>query len=271
MMKQNGSKRGYLLLAGILLAAILVAVLTASKPDSAAAKAPAGAVEDGLAYLDRLAQKDPAEVDTALKNRDDAKRGRARAELLDQLCQDEANVWSLFDDYVLLGEALGSGFSVYGFLSEDRVLAGSSYTILNVPNRIEEAAAKHPKVVFLCFGINDLNSGNWPTPESYARDMVETVSLIRERIPGATVVVSSILPVQEKALRRCQKWAEIPEYNAALEKACRKNSIEFADASSVAAEHADLWESDGIHLRSAFYRYWASCLIVPVEVPAYEN
>lgn len=270
-MKQKRSKRSYLLLAGVLLAAVLIAVLTASKPSDPFSRAPAGAVEEGLAYLDRLAQKDPAAVDAALKSRDDAKRSRARADLLDQLCAEDANVWPLFENYVLMGEALGSGFSVYGFLSEDRVLAGSTYTILNVPGRLEEAAAKHPEVVFLCFGINDLNSGNWPTPESYAQDMVETVSLIRQRIPGAAVVVSSILPVQEKAFRRCRKWAEIPEYNAALEKACRKNGIEFADASAVAADHADLWESDGIHLRSAFYRYWASCLIVPVEVPAYEN
>lgn len=270
-MKQTPSKRSYLLLAGILLAAILIAVLTSSKPTAASDRATAAELQAGRSYLEALSRKDPALVDAALKERDEAKRARDRADLLDELCQDEANVWSLFDNYVLMGEALGSGFSVYGFFSEDRVLAGSSYTLRNVATSLDKAAALKPEVVFLCFGLNDLNSGNWPTPDSYARAMVEAVTLVRQRIPGVTVVVSSILPVQEKALRICQKWAEIPAYNEALEKACRKNSIEFANVSRLAAEHQDLWESDGYHLRSGFYRYWACSLIVPVEVPAYES
>lgn len=270
-MKLNSAKRSYLLLAGILLAAILIAVLTASKPDTVSAKAAPGALEEGLSYLERLAQRDPSEVDSGIQKRENAKREHARTELLEKLCQDEANVWSLFDDCVLMGEALSTGFSIYGYLSEDQVLAGSADTLNSIPKRLNEAVAKHPKVVFLCYGINDLNSGNWPTPDSYARDLVDMVELVREKIPDARVVVSSILPVQGKALNRNAYWAQIPEYNAALETACRKNQIEFADVSQLAADHADLWESDGVHLRSGFYRYWASCLIVPVEVPAYDD
>lgn len=271
-MKLNSAKRSYLLLAGILLAAIVVAVLTSSKPEAASAKAPAGALEEGLAYLEQQAGKDPAEVDKGIKDRDDANREKARAALLEKLCQDdEATVWSMFNDYVLLGEALATGFSDYGKLSADRVLANSSDTINSIPKRLNEAAALHPSVVFLCFGNNDLYSGNWPTPSSYAKDMVEMVELAREKIPGARVVVSSILPVQGNAVNRSEYWAQIPEYNAALEKACKKNHIEFADVSQLAAEHAELWDGGGVYLRAGFYRYWASCLIVPVEVPAYEN
>ncbi len=270
-MKQNASKRGYLLLAGVLLAAVVIALLTSSKPKAASAKAPAGELKAGLSYLEQLAGKDPAAVDSELKARDDAQRERTRAALLEELCQDEANVWTHYDNFVLMGEAMASGFAEYHYLSKDRVLAKSSYSILNVPGLLDEAAALQPEVIFLCFGLNDLNNGNWATPESYAKEMVETVELIRQRIPDAAVVVSSILPVREKALRVCRKWAEIPEYNAALEKACRKNRIEFADASRLAEEHADLWASTGYHLSPAFYRFWASCLIVPVEVPAYEN
>ena len=148
-MKQTPSKRSYLLLAGILLAAILIAVLTSSKPKAASDRATAAELQAGRSYLEALSRKDPALVDAALKERDEAKRARDRADLLDELCQDEANVWSLFDNYVLMGEALGSGFSVYGFFSEDRVLAGSSYTLRNVATSLDKAAALKPGQVMV--------------------------------------------------------------------------------------------------------------------------
>ena len=265
------SKGGLWLLAGLVLAAVLIGVLTAPRRDAGAVDVSPEELRAGREYLARQAEKDPAAVDAGLKQRDAEQRARARAELLEKLCQDEAGIWSRFNNYVLMGEALSTGFSVYGYLSEERVLADNNATINSIPKRLTAAAAKRPEVVFLCYGINDLNSGNWPTPDSYAQDLMEMAALVREKIPGARLVVSSILPVQEKAVNRNAYWARIPEYNAALEAACAKNRIEFADVSRLAAEHSDLWESDGIHLRPGFYRYWACCLIACVEEPAYED
>ena len=64
-MKQTPSKRSYLLLAGILLAAILIAVLTSSKPKAASDRATAAELQAGRSYLEALSRKDPEYVGRA--------------------------------------------------------------------------------------------------------------------------------------------------------------------------------------------------------------
>ena len=257
------SKR-LLLLAGVLLAAALALypVLTGG---SAAAPAAGRPVKAGADYLAALETAPISEVDNALRERRIAQIAREREDMLQKLYNQEIEVWPQMEHSVVLGDARAVGFSWYGYLEKAQVLADGSYTIRNVAQRLEEAAALQPDTVYLCFGINDVNIGFWTTPEDYAAEVREVAESVQKRIPGATVVVSSILPARGSALTRAPKWAEIPAYNDAVEAMCRSSGFGFADNSACADAHEELWQPDGVHLQPDYYPLWACNLVAAAE------
>ena len=84
-------------------------------------------------------------------------------------------VWKAFEErnYVLLGDSRFVGFSAYGFLEEDRVLADNGAVITKILDHLEEFERLAPEEVYIAFGINDILTGIWPTPESYADEVLE--------------------------------------------------------------------------------------------------
>ena len=77
-------------------------------------------------------------------------------------------------------------------------------------------------------------------------------------------MVSSILPAKDPAFQKSRKWYNIPDWSAALEKACQENGVLFANCDRLAVDYSNLWDPDGIHFRKEFYPYWASSLIATI-------
>lgn len=219
-------------------------------------------LEAGLDYLTQMAEKDPGVVDNVLKQRRAEKLAREREELLRKLTDGELDVWSMFEDYVLLGDSRAVGFYYYDFLDKSRVLADGGNTIRNVADHMDEILALNPSSIYLCYGLNDVSIGFWPTKEEYAAEMLEVVRDLQEKLPEALVVISSILPARDPAFERASKWREIPDYSQAVEQMCKENGIVFVNNDQIAADHADLWDPDGIHLQIPFYKYWGSNLMI---------
>ena len=242
----------------ILLALVLIPAL---KKGPTAEPANPEALEAGRAFLEEMDSKDPAKVDEVLKQRRAEKLAKEREALLQKLYNGEVDVWSMFEDYVLLGDSRAVGFYYYDFLDKSRVLADGGNTIRNVADHMDEIIALNPSYIYLCYGLNDVSIGYWTTKEPYAQEMLQVVRGLQEKLPDALVVVSSILPARDPAFQRASKWREIPDYSAAVEAMCKENGIVFVNNDQISAEHADLWGPDGIHLQPAFYNYWGSNLI----------
>ena len=259
--KQPAVRGRLLLIAAAALLLIATVVLLISIPAGQRAKAQQKAVEEGVAYLELLEAKDPGLVDQVLKERREAELAAQKEELLRQLNAGELDVWSLFEDYALLGDSRAVGFSYYGFLEDSRVFAGSGDTIRKVTEHIDALKALNPSYIFLCYSINDVSIGFWSTPEEYAAEMMEVVSELNRELPDATVVISSILPATDPAFNLSEKWREIPQYSAAVESSCQEFGVVFVNNDQTAKEHMDLYGPDGIHLQTTFYPYWASNLI----------
>ena len=269
--KEAPDKRQTNLLPLILVAAvILIAVLAVVLHGSGGGQdpVPQARLDEGLAFLSRLEEKDPAAVDEVLKQRRAEKLAAEREELLRQLYAGEIDVWSMFEDYVVLGDSRAVGFYYYGFLDKARTLADGGNTIRTVAEHLDEIEALNPSSVYLCYGLNDVSLGIeyglWPTPESYSAEMLEVVRSIEDRVPGVTVVVSSILPARDPAFQRASAWYQIPTYSAAVEEMCKENGIIFVNNDETAAEHGDLYQPDGIHLQPKFYNYWGANMIIAV-------
>ena len=219
-------------------------------------------VEIGISYLESLERKDPGVVQQVRKEIHQRELDAQREELLTQLESGEIDPFSLFKDYVLMGDSRAVGYWYRDFLDKGRVLADGGHTIRNITEQMDTLVSLNPSTIYLCYGLNDCSIGYWDTAESYAAEYVQIVKEIQKRLPDATIVVSSILPAKDPAFKKSAKWRNIPEWSETLERYCKENNILFANCDALAEEHPKLWDPDGIHFREDFYPYWASNLVV---------
>lgn len=245
-----------LLILGIVLLVILGREDPPQEPSAAA---------DGVAYLQSLEQQDPARVDQILKEQRYQEFLQRREERLRQLESGETSVWSLFEDYVLLGDSRAEGFGFYGYMSKDRCLAEMGTNIDDTERHLEQIKTLNPSMVFLSFGINDLLLGVWPTAEDYAAEYEQVIGGIRRECPQAKIYINSIIPSLEWSSAYAGTCDLIPDYNGALKSLCdRTDGCYYIDNDAIAQEHTDLYESDGIHFVSEFYPIWATNMIMEV-------
>lgn len=227
--------------------------------------------QEGIAYLESLETKNPAAIDESLAAIRKKRMEVERDAILQKLLSDENDVWSMFHDYVILGDSRAVGFYYYDFLEKSRVLADGGNTIRDIEGHLDEMKALNPSYIFLCYGLNDVSIGYWDSPEEYAEEFMQICATLKQELPNARIIVSSILPARDPAFDIASSWREIPTYSDVVQKACEENDIVFVDNSQTCEDHADLWDIDGIHVRREFYSYWARNLIVAViEDETYE-
>ena len=164
------------------------------------------------------------------------------------------------------------GFSFYGFLPEERVLAESGATILHLEEHIPDIVALNPSNIFLCYGLNDVSIGIWPTPEDYVTQYSDIIQQIQAQLPGANIFISSILPARDPAFQQSTAWYDIPEYSQAVSDMCDTIShCYYVDNDATCDEYASLWDVDGIHVQQDFYPHWAANLITEVYSASLEG
>ena len=268
-MSKNQKKFPVAPIAAVLILVLVITLVGTLLDGKEAAKAD-DAVAEGIAYLESLEEKDPAEVMAVRQSIYQAELDAKRDQILLQLNNGTMDPFSLIKDYVLLGDSRAVGFWYRNFLDKNNVLADGGHTIRNLASYVDTIVAKNPSQIFLCYGLNDSSIGYWDTAEEYVTEYMETVNTIREKLPDATIVVSSILPAKDPAFEKSQKWRAIPEWSAALEKACEENGILFANCDYLAVSYPNLWDPDGIHFRKEFYPYWASCLVAAMLMEGVE-
>lgn len=218
----------------------------------------------GIAYLESLEQKDPGAVLQVREQIYQRKIEEKRDQLVAQLSSGAIDPFSLFQNYVVMGDSRAVGFWYRDFLDKGRVLADGGHTIRNITAQMDTLVSLNPSQIFLCYGLNDTSIGYWSTAEEYVTEYIQIVREIQTRLPNATIVVSSILPARDPAFQKSAKWYNIPEWSDALGQACQENGILFADCDQLAVDYPNLWDPDGIHFREELYPYWASCLIAAI-------
>ena len=242
----------------LLTAAICVFFISGQEPKAAATDQTAA----GIAYLESLEKKDPAEVEKVRKEIYDRKLAAQRDQLVQQLVSGDKDPFTMFKDYCIMGDSRAVGYWYHGFLDKGRCIADGGHTIRDITANMDKLVEMAPGTVYLCYGLNDTSIGYWDSADAYVGEYMQIIRTIREKLPDTTIVVSSILPARDPAFERSRKWYNIPEWSAALEKACEQNGVLFANCDSLYDDYPNLWDPDGIHFRKEFYPYWASCLLV---------
>ncbi len=248
---------GLALISLAIVAAIILGVLLFSGREKEDPK-----IAKGVKYLQSLEEKDPAVVEQIRRDRYQAELDAQREQLIQELSNGTRDPWSLFKDFVIMGDSRAMGFYSWGFLSKNRILAQGGYTIRNIDGYMDELIAMNPTAIYLCYGLNDVSSGKWDDPEVHAQEYMEAIGKIQEALPNATIVVSSILPVADVAYSHSKRWRDIPKWNEALKAACKNNGILYADCDPLNKYIDTLWDPvDGYHFRKEFYPHWASNLV----------
>lgn len=255
------------LIAGVVFFLLIFLAVRLGSRDTATSPENAAAISQGVSYLQGLEAQDPDTVDNVLKQQRLQHLQEMRDERMRQLESGEISVWSLFEDYVLLGDSRAVGFSFYGFLPEERVIAESGATVLHLEEHIPDIVALNPSNIFLCYGLNDIMLGTWPTPSDYVTKYTSVINEIHEQLPDANIYISSILPAPGSGIQ-----SQLSDYNQALDEMCSSLSrCYFVDNGDISSQYEGLWESDGIHVMSDFYPHWANNLITAVYSSSLED
>lgn len=265
------------LAAGVLAAVLLLGGCGGGKPADTAA---------GISYLESLEQRDPDAVDQVLRQRRLAELEAQREELLRSVKAGEQDPFTLFQDAVILGDSRAVGFFYYGFVDESRNLTGNGDTILDIPGKLDALQAMNPRYVYLTYGLNDIKIGHWASLEAHITEYMDRVRQIRERLPDAVVVISSVLPYHDPRAQSetgnpgtatppassssssgltdadRRRLSQIPQWNELMKATCEEFGVVFVDNSAICEEMKDLWEPDGIHVKKGFYPDWGKNLVV---------
>lgn len=84
-------------------------------------------------------------------------------------------------------------------------------------------------------------------------------------MPDATIYINSILPAVGVGLDADPDYPRIDEYNDALQKMCEEEGWPYIDNTQLAKEHENLYQEDGLHVETEFYKYWAANMLTEVE------
>jgi len=158
---------------------------------------------------------------------------------------------------------LGDSLTEYGEWSEmfpnynllNRGIAGDG--IQGIQNRLLEISRHEPSTVFLMVGVNDLQFH----PSQYVINRyIALLDLMRKELVNATIVVQSILPINNAIYQYNTTNSEIDKVNKALQDYCKRHSIEYIDiAGSLKDAENSLklsFTSDGIHINGIAYNIW---------------
>lgn len=169
-------------------------------------------------------------------------------------------------DVVLLGDSLvdrAEWHELLGQPAANRGIAGDR--IADLERRLDPALAGEPRTVFLTIGVNDLLSGR--DPDAVATDHARLLAAVRARAPGARLIVTSLLPVNDALVARSGEqlvMATIAETNRRLASAAAAAGAEWLELSPhLAGPDGQLlarYTTDGLHLTAEGYRAWSSAL-----------
>ena len=173
---------------------------------------------------------------------------------------DERSMREKFTDCLVLGDSITQGLYEYGVLDQANVQADRGTGVSNNSNgKLEEHIAKakemKPAVLFLAYGMNDIEMQNGD-PAGFVKAYKKVLEDLKTSLPDTKIYVNSILPAAQSAVEERPAFAKIQKFNARLKKLCKKENITFIDNTNLVKE--EYYASDGIHMSPSYYTEWVS-------------
>ena len=199
-----------------------------------------------------------AQENKKIEDVSEAIQSKREEELKEALQKNDIDVYSMFDDYVMVGDSRILGFESYGLLPSSRILAGTGYTVEKIDESLEAVQSLQPKNIYISYGANDMAWELGDMKDGYGKLFEKQVKKILKVCPHSKIYVLSIIPATASLTDSSSNWARYKNYNQQLEKMCKRNQWKFIDCSSLAQDgQADIYQEDGFHFVREFYDEWA--------------
>lgn len=197
----------------------------------------------GIAYIHQKESADAKTIEQKIK----------QAEKQDFIVdgKDTRSIKERFSGAVVMGDSITEAFAEYDVLNSSSVVAKVGINFNEVGDQIEQAKQLDPQVLFLTYGNNDIEADK----ETFIKEYTDIIDTIKKEIPDAHIFVNAMFPVQDSALQKEPAFANIAEYNKAIEAMCEKEQIGYIDSSDLVKD--EYYEPDGIHFSASFYPLWA--------------
>ncbi len=182
-------------------------------------------------------------------------------------------------DMMIVGDSISMGYSVYGRLSNDNVIAAGSIGHRNLMETdfkygssesklVDILKIRKPKYIFLSCGMNDIRMMK---EEEYTAKCLENADTIFKACPGCKIILTAITPIA--SFSNFVENETIDIYNEALRKAVfdsKKDDLFFLNAAQYLKGPdnnlvTEFQSGDGIHLSGDAYDYMLSYMITMLE------
>lgn len=129
-------------------------------------------------------------------------------------------------------------------------------TLQGLLNRVDQVRMLNPNLVFLMAGINDVGMLSIKDFDSMYRSLVDTIQL---ELPGAQLIIQSILPVNSQFFHLSCNSDQIDACNKLIRHIALERQLVFMDIFSIYEENGQLpydATRDGLHLTQDAYNRW---------------
>lgn len=216
---------------------------------------------EGLKKLKGMEEEDAGAIDRQIKALEEAERAADEAWA-------NRTIGEKFAESMVIGDWTAKGLYEYEVLDKTQVAAERDSGVCDseetrIDGHVEIAVEGKPKVLFLSYGINDIEASSGSV-SVFADAYRSVLDKLKEELPDTKLCVNSILPVKQSAIDENPLYGNISRYNQELEELCGELGILFIDNDSLVRD--EYYLDDGIHMGAGYYEKWADHMAEEAEL-----
>lgn len=166
---------------------------------------------------------------------------------------------------LMIGDSFVEGMEAYEVLYSSNVIWERGKRIDNMNDQLDKAITFNPNILILVYGSNDVQM--WDSNvDGFINAYEKSLDEISNSLPNTKIYVTSILPVNDVALKEDPSFKYINLFNNRLKQLCDEKGIDFLDSSYILDLESNPYSSDGIHPKGFFYEKWALDILDKIEV-----
>ena len=166
---------------------------------------------------------------------------------------------------LMIGDSFVEGMEAYDVIYSSNVIWERGKRIDNMHDHLDKAIIYNPNILILVYGSNDVQMWDYNV-EGFIKAYEKSLNEIFNSLPNTKIYLTSILPVNDVALKEDPSFKYIDLFNNRLQELCDEKGISFLDSSYILDLESNPYSSDGIHPKGFFYEKWALDILDKIEV-----
>ena len=229
----------------------------------------ANEAKESRALLEAMEARPPADLDAEFKRQYREQLEARRGIMIDDIEAEQQKILAMtdwnkadfarwFEGTAIVGDSIINQVRSYGWLDAP-VFSKTGIHVREQLPLLDTIEAAQPRVIFLCFGMNDVGIFKKQV-DIYVQRYSAIIKRLQRNIPDVIIYVHATLPVTEHCLKEDSDYQYIDLYNAEMEKACPELGAYFIDTGFILKARPDLYSPDGRHPRKNYYPLWLTYL-----------